>query len=67
MVVNSVYYNYEDNTFIDDDGEFFGDIHRYIPPCELRFCKEKGGTFYKKCDVEDVVYEFVFTLEEDEY
>ncbi len=67
MIVKSLYYMEDDNVFIDDDGYVVCDIFRYFSPNMLMLFREKRGTFYLPYKPSDeVVYELVFPLHEDD-
>ena len=67
MIIKSIYYCEPNNYFIDDDGNIFFNIFDIITPSMLFLFKKKRGTFYIRSKIfNDVMYEFVFPLEDDE-
>lgn len=65
--VKSFYYDEEDNIMIDEYGNVFYDIFRLISPSKFFLYKLKRGTYYIPAKGrDDVVYEFVFPLINEE-
>lgn len=64
MVVESIYWDPYYNCFTDVEGNFFVDIFRLTTPNKLLLMKQKRGYWYEK--INDVTYELVFPLKEDD-
>lgn len=64
-MVFSFYYNSETNRMHDQDGDVVNDIFRFISPSLYNMYKENKGTYYTKDKTDpEVMYEFVFPIEE---
>jgi hypothetical protein len=65
--VVSFYYDAYENLMTNDDGEIVFDIFRLIPPRLYNLYKQRPGTYYQKSKTNsEVMYEFVFPLEDEE-
>lgn len=68
MDIATLYYYYELNVFIDEDGEIVYDIFRIIRPARLEYLKNLGGgtTEYVYNRRDNTVYELIFEYNEEE-
>lgn len=60
----SIYYNVNENTFEDDDGDESYDISEIMENDQILFYKKTGGTCYAHVDGED--FEIVFPIPEED-
>jgi hypothetical protein len=69
MEIRSIYHYPVENIMVDEDGRILYDIFRIISPSIFNMYKKQRGTYYIETKDPNILYRFIFPLEEelDEY